>query len=117
VREGRRAVTRVRVLEQLGDAATLVACSLETGRTHQIRVHLAERGGTPILADPLYGKPPKRPEIRAIAEELGRQALHARVLGFVHPASKAVARWESPLPADMARALARLRGLATRSSI
>jgi 23S rRNA pseudouridine1911/1915/1917 synthase len=117
LREGRRAVTRVRVLERLGDAATLVSCSLETGRTHQIRVHLAEQGGTPILADPLYGKPPKRPELRAIAEELGRQALHARVLGFVHPASGAVVRWESPVPDDMMRALGRLRGLATRSSI
>jgi 23S rRNA pseudouridine1911/1915/1917 synthase len=117
VREGRRAVTHVRVLERLGPAATLVACSLETGRTHQIRVHLAERGGTPILGDPLYGRPPKHPEVRAIAEELGRQALHARVLGFVHPASRGAVRWESPLPADMARALWRLRGLATRSSI
>lgn len=116
VREGRRAVTHVRVLERLGALATLVACSLETGRTHQIRVHLAERGGTPILADPLYGKPPRDPELCAIAEELGRQALHARVLGFVHPASRAEVRWESPLPADMARALARLRQRVTRPS-
>lgn len=116
VREGRRAVTHVRVLEQLGALATLVACSLETGRTHQIRVHLAERGGTPILGDPLYGKPPRHPELRAAAEEIGRQALHARVLGFVHPATQAPVRWESPLPADMARALARLRQLVTRPS-
>lgn len=113
----RRAVTHVRVIEALGDAATVVACSLETGRTHQIRVHLAERSATPILGDPLYGKAPKRPEIRAIAEELGRQALHARVLGFVHPVSKEHVRWESAMPADMRRALDRLRALATRSSI
>ncbi|MCC6556855.1 MAG: RluA family pseudouridine synthase [Polyangiaceae bacterium] len=117
VAAGRRAVTRVRVLERLGDAATLVACALETGRTHQIRVHLSERGGTPILGDPLYGRPPRSADVRAIAEELGRQALHARVLGFVHPATSAAMRWESPLPGDMARALGRLRELATRSSI
>jgi 23S rRNA pseudouridine1911/1915/1917 synthase len=117
VRTGRRAVTHVRVLERLGDLATVVACTLETGRTHQIRVHLSERGGTPILGDPLYGKPPRHPALRAVAEELGRQALHARVLGFIHPASGAAMRWESPLPADIARAIARLRELATRPYI
>jgi 23S rRNA pseudouridine1911/1915/1917 synthase len=110
-------VTHVRVLERLGELATVVACTLETGRTHQIRVHLSERGGTPILGDPLYGKPPKHPEVRAVAEELRRQALHARVLGFIHPASGAAMRWESPLPADIARAIARLRELATRPYI
>lgn len=116
VRSGRRAVTHARVLERLGSLATLVACTLETGRTHQIRMHLAERGGTPILADPLYGKPPRDPAVRAVAEELGRQALHARVLGFVHPATGAALRWESAMPPDMERALSRLRALATTSS-
>lgn len=105
---GKRAVTHVRVLERIG-AATLVACRLETGRTHQIRVHLAEQAGTPILGDALYGRPPRDPELRAIATELHRQALHARVLGFVHPASGALMRWESELPADMAHALERAR--------
>ena len=109
--EGRRAVTHVRVLERLG-AATFVACSLETGRTHQIRVHLAERGKTPILADALYGKPPRDAALRAVADELGRQALHARTLGFVHPATGAPMRWEAPIPDDLARALDRLRALA-----
>jgi 23S rRNA pseudouridine1911/1915/1917 synthase len=105
---GRRAVTHVRVLERLG-LATLVACRLETGRTHQIRVHLAERAGTPILGDPLYGRPPRDPTLRALAETLGRQALHARVLGFVHPATGKAVRWESALPEDMETCLRALR--------
>ncbi|EYF08949.1 RluA family pseudouridine synthase [Chondromyces apiculatus] len=117
VHTGRRAVTHARVLERFGALATLVACTLETGRTHQIRIHLAERGGTPVLADPLYGKRPRHPQVRTAAEELGRQALHARMLGFVHPRTGVTMRWESPLPADMERALNRLRALATTSSI
>jgi len=117
VREGKRAVTHVRVLERLGPA-TLVACRLETGRTHQIRVHLAERGRTPILGDVVYGKPPKDPAVRAIAEALGRQALHARVLGFEHPVTGERVRFESAIPRDMAVAIEALRALgATRSSI
>jgi 23S rRNA pseudouridine1911/1915/1917 synthase len=108
VREGRRAVTHVRVLEDLGEA-TLIACRLETGRTHQIRVHLAERARTPILGDPLYGRPPASARLRTLGEELGRQALHARLLGFVHPATGRAVRWESPLPAELERCLACLR--------
>jgi 23S rRNA pseudouridine1911/1915/1917 synthase len=111
---GRRAVTHVRVLAALGEA-TLVACRLETGRTHQIRVHLAERAGTPILGDPLYGRPPKSTTLRAAADALGRQALHARLLGFIHPATGKAVRWESPLPPDLERCLSALRR-ATRSS-
>lgn len=108
VHEGRRAVTHVRVLERFTGAA-LVACRLETGRTHQIRVQLLERAMTPILGDPLYGKPPGDEALRALGEALGRQALHARVLGFVHPATGEAMRWESPLPADMARVVEALR--------
>ena len=111
VTTGRRAVTHVEVVERLGPA-TLVACRLETGRTHQIRVHLAERAGTPILGDPLYGKPPRDAWLRALGDELGHQALHARVLGFVHPATGERLRWESPLPQDLERALAALRARA-----
>ena len=107
---GRRAVTHVRVLSRLGPA-TLVACRLETGRTHQIRVHLAERGGTPILGDPLYGRPPRDPTLRGLAEALGHQALHARVLGFVHPATGLAVRWTSALPEDVEGCLRALRQL------
>ncbi|MBE7481323.1 MAG: RluA family pseudouridine synthase [Polyangiaceae bacterium] len=112
VREGRRAVTLVSVLEVLsGGRAALVACRLETGRTHQIRVHLAEQTKTPILADALYGRRSQDPELRAVELALGRQALHAALLGFVHPVSGATLRFESPLPEDMQRALERLRAL------
>jgi 23S rRNA pseudouridine1911/1915/1917 synthase len=111
---GKRAVTTVRVIERFG-VASLVACTLTTGRTHQIRVHLAERAKTPVLADPLYAKPPKDRALRELAEALGHQALHARVLGFVHPKTGAPMRWESAPPADFARALGVLG--ATKSSI
>ena len=104
----RRAVTDVEPVERF-DGATLVRCTLETGRTHQIRVHLAEQADAPILADALYGKPPRDPALRAIADRLGRQALHANVLGFVHPITGEHHRWESPLPADMAEAVGALR--------
>lgn len=113
VRRGKRAVTHVRVVERLA-GATVVSCRLETGRTHQIRVHLAEAGGTPILGDPVYGRPPRDPELRRLAEELGHQALHARVLGIVHPKTGEAMRWESPLPADLAAAIDELRALARR---
>ncbi len=113
---GKVAVTHVSVVEPLGPA-TLVACRLETGRTHQIRVHLAERGGTPILGDPLYGRVPQDPTLRAAAAALGRQALHARVLGFVHPATGRPVRWESPLPDDLARCLEACRAKARHIKI
>jgi 23S rRNA pseudouridine1911/1915/1917 synthase len=109
---GKRAVTHVSVLERLaGSRAALIACRLETGRTHQIRVHLSEQAGTPLVADWLYGRKPGAPELLEIAERLGRQALHAAVLGFVHPRTKAELRFESPLPADFQAALAALRAL------
>lgn len=110
VTTGKRAVTRVRPLERFGTDATYVACRLETGRTHQIRVHLADNR-TPILGDPLYGRPPKNPLLRAIAVELGRPALHARVLGFSHPVTGEPMRFEVEPPADFERALAALRAM------
>jgi 23S rRNA pseudouridine1911/1915/1917 synthase len=109
---GKRAVTHVRVVEKLAaERAALLECRLETGRTHQIRVHLAEQAGTPLLADWLYGRKPGAPDLLRIAEALGRQALHAAVLGFVHPLTKQTLRFESPLPADLQAALNALRAL------
>jgi 23S rRNA pseudouridine1911/1915/1917 synthase len=107
VKAGKRAVTHVRAVASLGGIATHVVCALETGRTHQIRVHLAETG-TPILGDPLYGKPPKDPKLRAVAEALGHQALHARLLAFVHPTTGEAMRFEAPVPEDFAKALGAL---------
>ena len=110
-KDGKRAVTHVRLLASLAHGrASHVACSLETGRTHQIRVHLAE-SGAPILGDVLYGKPPRDPDLRAVAETLGHQALHARLLGFVHPLTGETMRFEVPPPPDFAAALDRLRAI------
>lgn len=109
VTTGKRAVTHVRVVERLG-AATYAACTLETGRTHQIRVHLAE-SGTPVLGDPLYGRSPKDPAVRAIADALGHQALHARFLAFVHPTTGERVEFTAPPPEDFERALRDLRAL------
>jgi len=114
---GKRAVTHWRVLQR-GQALTLVEVRLETGRTHQIRVHLSE-AGWPIVADPIYGNDNKRArrDLRttAIAQEeaaaraMPRLALHAAVLGFVHPVTGAALRFESPDPADLAALIAALR--------
>jgi 23S rRNA pseudouridine1911/1915/1917 synthase len=104
---GRHAVTHYKTERAFGPAAKPLAahlsCRLETGRTHQIRVHLASRG-CPCLGDPTYGSgPPAEPVRKAIAEAgLTRQALHAAVLGFVHPITGETLRFESPLPPDMA---------------
>ncbi|HEY4160156.1 MAG TPA: pseudouridine synthase, partial [Polyangiaceae bacterium] len=106
-------VTHVELLEALaGGRAALVACRLETGRTHQIRVHLSEQCGTPLLADALYGRLSADPELGAIAQTLGRQALHAALLGFTHPWTAESLRFESALPSDLETALAALRALA-----
>jgi 23S rRNA pseudouridine1911/1915/1917 synthase len=107
---GRRAVTRARTIERFGPAgrpfASLLACRLETGRTHQIRVHLAHLGH-PLLGDPVYGRAGPLPPG---AEDFGRQALHAATLGFVHPVTGETLRFESPIPDDFRRLLAILRG-------
>lgn len=111
VTTGKLAVTHIELVETFAAGrASLARCRLDTGRTHQIRVHLAE-GGTPVLGDPLYGKPAKDLALRAIAEQLGHQALHARVLGFVHPVTGSLLRFEAPWPPDLVLAVEALRRL------
>jgi len=102
---GREATTHWEVLEQYG-AASLLSCRLETGRTHQIRVHMAHVGH-PLIGDPTYGAGFKTktallgPPARAAVEGLGRQALHAATLGFEHPVTGEELMFESPLPPDL----------------
>ncbi len=106
---GRHAVTRVRVLETF-EGAALVECRLETGRTHQIRVHMAHAGHA-LVGDPLYGGRRKLPSAAPGAAEAAafpRQALHAATLGFDHPATGERMTFESPLPDDMAALVAAL---------
>jgi 23S rRNA pseudouridine1911/1915/1917 synthase len=100
----------VKPLEHFGALATYVSCRLETGRTHQIRVHLADNQ-TPILGDPLYGKPPKSEMLKSAASSIDRPALHARVLGFVHPMTGKAMRFESEPPGDFQLALTMLRAI------
>jgi len=103
---GRHAVTHWRIVERYGTEASLVACRLETGRTHQIRVHMASIGH-PLLGDPVYGQGFKSkaarlsPPAQAALSALARQALHAAVLGFPHPATGARLHFESAPPRDM----------------
>jgi 23S rRNA pseudouridine1911/1915/1917 synthase len=106
-KRGKHAVTHFKTLDRFA-AAALVECRLETGRTHQVRVHMASIGH-PLLGDPVYGKNPAK--LRPLLTRLGftRQALHAAVLGFIHPVSGDAVRFESPLPDDMRELLVELR--------
>ncbi|HEU4730052.1 MAG TPA: RluA family pseudouridine synthase [Kofleriaceae bacterium] len=109
VARGKPAVSHWTLVERLGSgerAAALVRFRLETGRTHQIRVHAADHG-FPLLGDRLYGRAPR--PLASIAAALGRQALHAARLELDHPVTGARLAFESPLPADLLAALARLR--------
>ncbi len=117
---GRDAITHWELRESFHDAdgkpvASLIECLLETGRTHQIRVHLAHIGH-PILGDETYGTGFKTkaarlsPPARAALSALARQALHAAILGFTHPVSGQRLEFEAPLPPDMTRLAAALRG-------
>ncbi|AXU18971.1 RluA family pseudouridine synthase [Novosphingobium sp. THN1] len=96
---GKHAVTHFRTLAAL-EGAALVECRLETGRTHQVRVHLASIGHA-LLGDPVYGRTPSK--LRPLLQRLGfhRQALHAAELGFVHPVTGAAHHFASPTPVDM----------------
>jgi 23S rRNA pseudouridine1911/1915/1917 synthase len=102
VANGREARTHWRVLEELGEY-TLIEARLETGRTHQIRVHFAYKS-RPVLGDPLYG--PRKPRATFGLE---RQFLHAYRLGFALPSSGEWAEFEAPLPEDLRAALEKLR--------
>ena len=117
---GRRAVTHVTVTQTFAPAGKPVAahvdCRLETGRTHQIRVHLAHEG-CPVIGDPVYGRGHRTmanslPEpAQSCALGFGRQALHAYLLGFRHPKTAKNMIFEAPLPGDMARLLAVFQAL------
>lgn len=113
VEAGRPARTHVDAIERFGDV-TLVRCRLETGRTHQIRVHLTAIGH-PLVGDPTYRGPGSRNA--RLPEPLlafSRQALHAQRLGLVHPVTHATMKWESPLPPDFIALLAALRARPAR---
>ena len=98
-KRGKRAVTHYRTLRRL-DHASLIECRLETGRTHQVRVHCSSIGH-PLLGDPVYGRTPK--PLRELLDRLGfrRQALHAAELGFTHPATGEKLHFRAELPGDI----------------
>ena len=104
---GRPALTRYRVERTFGKEAVLLECRLATGRTHQIRVHMAERGHA-LIGDPTYGNQRSLARLRALPAALReqvaafpRQALHAVLLGFRHPATGEYVQFSSHLPADI----------------
>jgi len=119
---GKQARTRYRLVEKFGDPekpfASLIECRLETGRTHQIRVHLTHIGH-PLIGDPAYGKSRQAPRPKTTAQEVAfaaasnfsRQALHAYILGFQHPTLHKAMRFESRWPADLAELISALRSL------
>ncbi len=119
--KGRHAVTRARLLERFGTppVAMLVQCQLETGRTHQIRVHMAH-AGLGLIGDPVYGGS-RRASTRALGraaeavQAFPRQALHAAHLGFTHPVNGKVLGFDSPLPDDMQGLLDALKGVPGRA--
>ena len=103
---GRRALTHVAIEERIGAAATVLRCRLETGRTHQIRLHVQAEGHS-VLGDPRYGGvsfSPRPP----------RMALHATLLSFAHPRSGAPLSFESPWPVDLAEWIETVRNVALR---
>jgi 23S rRNA pseudouridine1911/1915/1917 synthase len=119
---GKSARTRYRLIETFGDPerpfASLVECRLETGRTHQIRVHLTHIGH-PLIGDASYGRSRQAPRAKTTAQEVAfaaaanfpRQALHAYLLGFQHPTLHKTMRFESPWPADLSALIFALRSL------
>ncbi len=113
-RRGKQALTLWKVLERF-DGFTLLEAKIETGRTHQIRVHLSAMGN-PVVGDSVYGgskRAVESPALRAELKKLSRQALHAGRLSFVHPVTEKEMAFESPLPQDMAEVIQYLRGKVT----
>ncbi|MDZ4866420.1 MAG: RluA family pseudouridine synthase [Alphaproteobacteria bacterium] len=104
---GKPARTHYKVIEAFGTTASLIECRLETGRTHQIRVHMAHIGH-PLVGDPVYGRPRTIP---GLTLGISRQALHAAVLGFHHPGTDKPVRFESVLPEDFTETYLALKGL------
>jgi 23S rRNA pseudouridine1911/1915/1917 synthase len=102
--EGLRAITHYESIERFGGVATRLLCRLETGRTHQIRVHLAE-AGHPLVGERVYRSKTRPP----FPLPFSRQALHAHALGFVHPISGKAMHVEAPLPEDITNLIAGLR--------
>jgi 23S rRNA pseudouridine1911/1915/1917 synthase len=117
-RGGKPAATRYQVLKRLGTAASLVECRLQSGRTHQIRVHMASIGHA-VIGDPVYGGRPRahkgqtagdRTQALAAAKRLGRQALHAQLIGFDHPRSGKRLEFSSDFPNDIKELIKCLEG-------
>ncbi len=102
VNNGKAARTFVRVLKRYACGFTLVECALDTGRTHQIRVHLRSIGH-PLVGDPTYGA--RRGQLPGALQHLSRQALHAWKLALVHPSTGNLLSWEAPLPPDLRSAI------------
>jgi 23S rRNA pseudouridine1911/1915/1917 synthase len=108
VAEGKTAVTHWTLTERFAGGAAMLRFRLETGRTHQIRVHASD-SGWPLIGDPLYGRRGQTAFLTELAGELGRQALHAARLDFTHPITGEALRFETAPPADLQRLLQRLR--------
>ena len=116
VKTGRKAITHLKRLENFGSYACWVQAQLETGRTHQVRVHLTGAGHS-VLGDPVYGTPNSKSakwlalpsEVREAVAQLPGQALHARVLGFEHPITKKRLRFEAEPPAEFRGVLEALK--------
>ena len=106
---GKHAVTHYKLMEAFDRDAALVECRLETGRTHQVRVHLASIGHA-LLGDPVYARTPQR--LRPLLARLGfqRQALHAALLGFIHPVTGAALSFRATTPVDLGELIVELRG-------
>lgn len=116
LKNGKRAVTHYQVLENFKNVASLVKCNLETGRTHQIRVHMSKQGNN-LLGDKIYVKSKKisdkfiDEEKRVFLNNFSRHALHAKSLGFIHPTTKKRLFFETELPEDLSNLLSVLRSI------